>query len=50
MSKRKEGDMVSIFSLLAEFIGEAVHMILINASYLGALFLDIREWFRTKRK
>ena len=46
----KEGDAMSIIVVLVELLGEAVHMILINASHIGALFSDIGARFNSRRK
>ena len=41
---------VSFLSVLIELIGETVHMIMLNASHIGALLDLFREWLNTKRK
>ena len=41
---------VSSLSVLIELIGETVHMIMLNASHIGALLFQIHAWFRTKRR
>lgn len=46
----KEGDAMSVIVVLVELLGEAIHMVLINASELGALVSDIRAWLSSHRK
>jgi len=41
---------VSFLSVLIELIGETAHMIMLNASHIGALLFQIHAWFRTKRR
>ena len=47
---RKGGDTeVEIMSVLSELIGEAIHILTLNASSLGALLAQFREWIKSKR-
>ena len=41
---------VSFLSVLIELIGEKVHMVMLNASHIGALLFQICALFRTKRR
>jgi len=40
---------VSFLSVLIELIGETVHMVMLNASHIGALLDLFRVWLNTKR-
>ncbi len=41
---------MSVIVVLVELLGEAIHMVLINASELGALVSDIRDWLSSRRR
>ena len=48
---RKEGDKeVEILSVLRELLGEAIHIVILNASSLGALLVLFRDWIHSKHK
>ena len=41
---------MGIIVLLSELIGEAIHIVLISASQVGALVSDIRVWLKSRCK
>ena len=46
----KGGDTeVEIMSVLFELLGEAIHILTLNASSLGVLLAQFREWIKSKR-
>ena len=40
---------MEIMSVLSELIGEAIHILTLNVSSLGALLAQFREWIKSKR-